>query len=286
MLEAILDRLCRRSSGKTTTMADIIDWEQTNDAGLDFLSLAAEHQMLSLVWDILKKYQVPFFFGERGARPHLLRTRVWGWDWERVREAGEAAHFTLLHDVLPASRPTAALERLTRLSAPNHLEAAARWVREGADIFFQSPEKDWPLLHHWVSEGNVGMVAACLESPLALDFRRTGGPFRYTVLHWLSDVNPLEAGVEMLRCFLHRLERHPCDTVDWAQGDSWGRSFLLRTAEAGRLSAFWPLLCHVPFFDDQTQPLKITCPVSREDWRCLGEEEQSRLLPLVGFKKV
>lgn len=64
-------------------IVDIVDWEQKNVAGNDFLSMAACAGKLSLVWKMVKERGVPYFIDRPIPFPPLT-FRVFKRDWEGI----------------------------------------------------------------------------------------------------------------------------------------------------------------------------------------------------------
>lgn len=113
--------------------------------------------------------------------------------------------------------------------------------------------------------------------------------------------------VQLFSLLTERFSRHPCDTIYWGkrwrarkcrdpshdQGedaedeeeeapDGWERhSFLALAAYYQRLSLFWPLVKHFPFFDDELEPISLSSwTVWEWDYKALGPTEQVFFEPL------
>lgn len=79
---AMLQRIVRRVDSPRHSLTDVVDWEQRDDHGHDFLTYAAVHGMLSTVWPIVK--YLPDF--AKRSSPIAIYTEVRSEDWAEVPE--------------------------------------------------------------------------------------------------------------------------------------------------------------------------------------------------------
>eukprot|EP00796_Vickermania_ingenoplastis_P007500 gene7500-5285_t len=208
--------------------------------------------------------------------------------------AGKEMAAEVVEEEPPCPSATTELMDLLRDGLEKHTAASAAvidcviaCVQRRADLFLcpTSPlhlcprHHRRPLLHQLTLLGRIPLLAACLTSPLRLDFTRCDSE-GFTVLHLLPcGATKSAADVEkLLTLLLDRIEAHPSDRIQWDQGDNWGRPFLVFATNWRRLPFVFPLLRQrVPFFRDATEPISISCGVRRSDWAKLAAEDQNWL---------
>lgn len=168
----------------------------------------------------------------------------------------------------------------------------------GADILFELPEFLYrPILFHFIYTGDVACVEAALRSSWPLRFSpvenenepspRRADQQHFTVggtcyesiplIHYLCQYDKCsrETAEAVLKILLHRIATNPEDVLDWSEPDRNGRSFLTNAAYHQRLSLFWPIIKHLPFFAQGLKtPFEIPTRVWQWDWEALGEDQK------------
>eukprot|EP00796_Vickermania_ingenoplastis_P007703 gene7703-5405_t len=211
-----------------------------------FLLHAAGHGLLSTFWPALSRHAA--LQDVRPSNPVLLGD-VWEFDLARL-ETRE------VFQVEPGGRretDTESTSVLFRLSLCSCCLGGAAWeaavkehVLRGGNLHYAAHGGE-STLHHFIQRGSIASVAACLQSPLTIDFTRTGWCHN-TVFHLVCfrencdgaavrDAGPQGAcetpgdaahreAVEILRLLVDRLAAHPEDTVDFSLPDYLGSDFI------------------------------------------------------------
>lgn len=248
LLRAMLARIAEQEREDRATAA--VDWMKETEWGDDFLSCAAEAQLLSSFWPLVRE-RVLAQLADHPAKglPIKLRQQVWKFDWDDL--SAEDKRYFSIDESFPArfsaDRPTAELAKLCLLKGLD-LECLRRAVDDGADIMVESLGDD-PVLHAFLYRRSADPVQIILETKGRLDFTVTASD-GWTALHYLVHGEAsLEDKVKMLALVKKRVEEHPEDTFDWNMDDSrFGHTFAEEMCRFRLCDAFWPVLESVPYF--------------------------------------
>eukprot|EP00796_Vickermania_ingenoplastis_P011421 gene11421-7925_t len=262
MTKAVLSRL-------ETHFADEVDWGQKDFTGKTFLSLAAEHQKLCLLWPLVNHFD---FFSDN-LEPFPLRI-VWAADLDKLEK--EKIHFDISEaSIIPLNAHTAHLCKLSwSVAAHPDAESVRKCVSNGADVMKLNPVGNYILLHYFVEHASIECVEACLSTPQPIDFALRD-PSGNTVLHCLChrcDQGSIES---VLRLVLERLDKHPEDTVNWRRKDRHGHTFLSIAARWKVLARAWITLKESGKCSLLTVPIQLTCKVHESDWNQLLEDDKA-----------
>eukprot|EP00796_Vickermania_ingenoplastis_P011317 gene11317-7849_t len=229
----------------------------------------------------------------------LLRLCCWAAPWHQGETDDGVDPTELLIEVPPA--------------APLKGEAAVvRRVQQlvrscGANVLFRDPTgvtDHAVLLSRLVQDPTapLDIIAACLQTPMAIDFTAPQGVMNDFLLLYMSqwtDPQRLAAGLHLV---LDRLEAHghppanqpgvrPAaaagddarDTVDWLQSNLSGDNVFSYPALHGRLHLVWRILedRHAHYFFSEGSPsmVPIPRPVRPQDWEQLSRDARRRLRP-------
>lgn len=250
MLEAIVVRIQEGHPG------DQVEWDQLDEEGYDFFSLAADKQLLHVLWPVVK--QLPGF--STRTAPFFITATVYPFDWEQL---GEERHFfSLTSGILD---PTATLDALSNDGKPNLL-AVQSCIKDGAKVSQEKPNMKRTILHHFVFRDLVDCVEACMGSRKPIDFtvRDVDG---CTPLHLACLCEPESLALQMLGTMATRLLKFRAgDKVDLAQPDYHGRDIFSFAASHGVLHIAWACLKELPQVMNHHPRIPLTTCVSREDW--------------------
>lgn len=262
LMAAVRDRVMRRPG-------DRVNWHQTDAAERHFLCVAAEMQVLSALWAELS--QLPDFTAQCTTNRIPLRRNVWSWDWEALPEVGKALFDTTQCRMIHARKATGTLWKLRYNFFLDEIEES---LCAGADPLF-SLDNELPALLVFASYGVFSAIQCCIQTPHSLNFNRTtadsGGS---TFLHLIANNSNLceeEVG-NIMDAMFQRLQRHPCDEVDWEKPDGNGEDLVTMLCKNQLLSAVWPKIRDVPAFADKTEPIPLT-EVWRWDFDALASED-------------
>lgn len=266
---ALLQAICFRLANYPT---DVVDWGARDYTGMNVWDLITERGLLSLAFPILTKHVSLQLLGPTTPVPLLLKPDEK--DWSHVSEECRA-FFSF-----PSQDSSIRLWRLQLLDSRD-MAAAQRYIARGADVCYLGSGRPWPVLHNWMYNGDIMLVKACLESPNPIDFTVLDD-YSGTPLHniFYSLGKTADVVIELIKAVLHRLRTHPDDRVDWGQGTKRGTDFLSLAASTLFLSVVYPLVKHLPYYANRSEPFPLRCHVSEKDWNALSSEDQDRLLPL------
>eukprot|EP00796_Vickermania_ingenoplastis_P002435 gene2434-biopygen1960 len=157
MLSAILHRLHKNIAG------DAVDWEDVfnSEPRVNFLSHAADHQLLHVVWPMLRNE--PHFATK--TEPIPIYASVCDADWDQL-SAEDQKRFTLLQGFCDLA--TATLGSLC-LNYPLDLQAVERCIAEGARVQHRALASFHPI-DMFIAHGNVPAVKACMQTTHPIDF--------------------------------------------------------------------------------------------------------------------
>eukprot|EP00796_Vickermania_ingenoplastis_P012134 gene12134-8355_t len=199
-----------------------------------------------------------------------------------VEEATAALMRACMAALAASTQPLARASSLSSASVPpaavtaaptpsSSLAAVGAAVEAGADIFYTAPHRmEDPILLSFARAGLVPLFLCCLERTprRSLDFDTARGACGQTVLHYICAGDlPRTATRIMLSAFVHRVQAHPLDVVNWEAKDIFGKDALRVAAWAQRLSLYWSLVCDEAYFADATGPFSLAgCRVWQADW--------------------
>lgn len=220
----------------------------------------------------------------------FLTTPVFRFDWDRVSEADKKC-FVLTEGILPRN---VALNMLCR-ERPVSLEAIRLCCCQAdnveiVDLCYLDEDIHTSSLHWVVESGSAACLKVCLNyhggkvsppppppqrSPtpakgegedvvvneLDLSLKDTRGQ---TPLHLLCDVVSPRAAAEMLRLLVFYFETHPRTRIAFEQKNRYGMDFVNYAACRKRLSLFFPLVSHLPYFADAAEPIVLDAPLVKE----------------------
>eukprot|EP00796_Vickermania_ingenoplastis_P008710 gene8710-6126_t len=283
-----------------TLSANSTNFWSDHDFGDKFLSLAAEQQLLSVVWPEVSE-RVPYFRDRPD--PIRLSSEVWRWDWEALgREAQR--HFDV---------SVAVMQEMDQLSGRLWKACEGRGdpemllhsidlsVAAGADVMLAIPGNRQPLLIHLLHCGATGLASLLLQSPSMLDWSYENDENGSTVLH-LSTVGQRKGEAVLKKVLYLLLDRlgiglpsSTCNTasqyiekerqtVPWGQRNDFGASPLCDAAAYGQLAIWVSVVLlerPVEYYVVRRGRLRITSPVSLEDWEKIDENDR-RFFRLIG----
>lgn len=183
---------------------DIIHWEEENGEGETFISLAAAHQRLSLLYPLVR--HMPYF-GDR-LQPIVL-DKVWKWDYESLDPDDQNAFdISKASHVWQANRATGQLWTLSFEKEPD-VDAIRTAVRNGADVMFSTEGVVCPILFQFCWRCSPLCIRACLDSlprpplPLHLDGPVWNLPTLEEMLHDNVNISE-EERLDILDIIAHR----------------------------------------------------------------------------------
>lgn len=169
---------------------------------------------------------------------------------------------------------------------PINLEQVRQLVDNGANVNWQPERASRPTLVSFLSTNHYDTVQFCLTTttrPINFDVAHISSGF--TVLQRLclvddGDLLALQQMTSLLQAIVHRLELNPRDTIDWGKKDRLlHMEFIQHAARSARLSAYYPIVKRMPYYDDKTKPIDLWF-VFEEDWNGLSKEEQECFAPV------
>eukprot|EP00796_Vickermania_ingenoplastis_P000446 gene446-229_t len=229
IVELVIQRLKQRET-------DHVDWLSLSGNGMDFLSLAAENMKLARLFPIVR--HAPHF---PSATPYQLRSPLDRYDYDVIGE--DIQLFDLREGLMD---DTLALANLCRQPNPNPA-AVQVYVDEGADLSYESPDMDRPILHHFIRAGHVDCVTACMNSPLRINFT-VQDRNKYTPAHTVFRCPTVEQGEDMLKLLVQRLSTHPLDKVDWSIKDKLEHDFFAWAVKCKKSSPVYRFMKYSPYF--------------------------------------
>lgn len=172
--------------------------------------------------------------------------------------------------------PTEELGRLVRKDRPNPQEVE-KWVGKGADLSYSPDPASTPnILNLFILRNLDTCVAACLQSPKALDFATGTCYHGLTSFHLVCLAKSPECAVAVLEPLVARVQKKkPGDKVDWEKKDDKGTDLLSFAARRRMLHYIWPVLKRLMFFYTRiTNPFVLTQRVYEDDWVALGKDQR------------
>lgn len=164
------------------------------------------------------------------------------------------------------------------------------YIQQGADVnYYLVPQVYRCILHECIRRGSIDVLDVIFTHVVGpLDFTVPDRDTRHVFTiggRGYEFASPLLFLCEYEHCshdrvaavmqrIVHRLETHPNDIMKWDQKSREGRDFVSSAAFYQRLSLFWPLIKHLPYFADATTPFPLSSRVWAWDWEMLGAEEQ------------
>eukprot|EP00796_Vickermania_ingenoplastis_P012312 gene12312-biopygen8985 len=268
VLCAVVDRIARHPSDK-------VDWSTTSrdrmrcKGGLP--SLAAEHQLLSVLWPVLQS-DVAYFADQ--TEPISLTEDVWAVDWAALGPTEQRSFNKERARLIDADEATSRLW----ISCQRYPEPDCATIREcvaaGADVMLKYGYESTPILSHILYKGPMEVVECLLQTPHPIDFtvgsRDGWTPLHYVTWGWFSPAKKTPEEVRrLLRLLLDRIEQHPQqDTVDWGRKSEKGHEPISIAARYGHLAAFAEVVFHerpVPYYTDHPGRIDITYEADRSD---------------------
>lgn len=250
---------------------DKVSWGQMSNDNYDFLSCAAKYQKLSVVWPIVR--EVPYF----ADLLHFieLTKSVWKYDWEALGD--QQKNFVASSGQIEADLPTGWLvQDCERWEWRPDPEIVLKWSLQGADICFSHKEMSKPILHHFVSSGQVRCVESCLKTTRSIDFT-TSAEYGWTPLHYTPRHENKEITVELVKLFISRLASNLGDVIDWFQQDDDGNDFISYAAYYHKLTSIWPLIKNIAAFRSRIElgeSIFLLMPVPEDEWSSLDEDQR------------
>eukprot|EP00796_Vickermania_ingenoplastis_P002222 gene2222-biopygen1837 len=276
VLRAVVDRIARHPT-------DTVDWSMMAYRSVDLLSLAAQHQLLSVFWPVLQS-DVSYFADQ--TEPISLTEEVWAVDWAALGTEEQRSFSIENARFLDADETTSRLW-VASLRYPEADAVAVRaCVAAGVDPTHTKLLYGVPLLCASFVYGSVEVVEALLATPRRIDFAVTdeygGTPLHWICAEWNSPFYRKKTPEEvrrLLHLLLDRIEQHPQeDTLDWGRKDNGGHEPISIAARNGHLAPFVEVVLHerpVPYFTDH--PGKIEIAVTEAfDMDCLRREDRER----------
>lgn len=157
---------------------------------------------------------------------------------------------------------------------PTSLDAGEEEAEDEEDA--SSLLEQGPPLHTFIANGCTAAALACLETPYAVNFSTMHPLIQASPLHLLCENRNLsnEDAGSILRAIVRHVELHPQDIIFWGQrGGDKKKAFINLAAEFQRLTQFYRIVKHMPFFDDRDTPISLSL-VWQWDWEALEEEER------------
>lgn len=271
VLKAVLEHL-------RTHPDDRIDWAVRDWNEREFISLSAETQMLSRFYPLLR--DMPYFAQRRQKNTPIPLHLLYSWDWEALEESDKCCFDTSKAEVIEANRFTGELWWCSHQwrQAADVCEVS-RLVESGAEVNWRPNNETYPTLVGFALRRHTPALLECLKSPKNIDFSLSRYDEGDTVLHSICCVSSFSVadGTAILRAIVTHVERHPEDTIDWGQEDMCGTDFIHEAAANGMLSAFYPIVRRVPYFDDRVEPIHLES-VETADWAALSEEDRKNFI--------
>lgn len=186
--------------------ADQVWWDDTDDEGLDFLSLAAKEGVLFDLYPLVKNQE----YYLNAPKPLVLSCAPCNTAWKKLDVENE---FTVSKDGFNYALMTEILKVNPDISF------IKLCVRNGADILYKGIHNNYPVLHCCVKKASTTILKELLQTHLDVNF---------SVLDE-DDQNPLHgicdhfdggppahtcAMVEMTSAVVTRLASHPGDYID------------------------------------------------------------------------
>lgn len=158
------------------------------------------------------------------------------------------------------------------------ISLVTRCVSGGADILYQPPDGDFPILHCCIWKGHARALEALLETQQDLDFT-VEDRCELIPIHYLSWLNSREIKMQMTSAIVNRLMRHPNDRLDWGKRNKWGYDFLSYAAKEGVLSDLYPLVKQLDYFVAAPKPFLIhgkpeDDEAAERDWKRLPIDDR------------
>lgn len=271
LLSLLFDRLQNHVEDKVDFNAEDLNFD-------NFLSSVARYHQLCDLWPYIKE-RIPL----SELIPISLNS-AWEDDWNALRKE-EQKHFCLTsHRMFQGNEATRKLSTCCRLQGEkvtsNEVDS---FIANGADITFRDPDMDYPIFHFFISKGMVDCVISCLNTSKAIDFT-VADDWGWTPLHFVCvKRNTAEVASIMMAHIVDRIERSPEDIVSFSSASKDGYDFISCAARYEKLTALWPLVRRIPYFEDKMEPIPLKRPVWRYDWEELGESEQIKFTLAAGM---
>eukprot|EP00796_Vickermania_ingenoplastis_P007909 gene7909-biopygen4843 len=288
VLRAVVHRIARNPR-------DIVDWSMKcvgfiSRTSCDFISLAAENQLLSVVWPEVCS-DVSYYADQ--TEPIQLTAGAWALDWERLGPQ-EQQLFHKPFVLLPGD------ERMSKLAiaCQRFPEPDFDAIRDGV-LDPTAPSLltgDIPVLAHFMRHGPMTVVKALLETQFPLNFSFKTTIRGITPLHvitwgWYAPGAPRKTAedvADLLKLLLDHMDRQPEDKIDWGIRDHEGHDAISRAAAYGHLCTFVQVLVYeraVPYFTEYKGKMPITRPAQRPDVHRLQPEDAERFDFTAGFQE-
>lgn len=263
-----LQALCDRLRDYAPPVADCVNWQEVHLNGqLDFLSLAGRYQRFSPLWAVVQN--VDYF--KQLERPIPIAI-IWRWELERM-PAAEREQFSF-GMVVEASEATGRLYRVV-LRNPWDVENIEACVNEGADVMFTGECCcDCTILGRLSGCGCSASLLAGLKARGDIHIDRGEGGVDILSNLPLVDLTAEEDAVKILTAICEHVESHPKDKVVWDTVGAYGDDFINSAAKNHRLSLFYPLVEHLPYFGDHVTPIPLK-QVWSFDWERLSDGQRS-----------
>lgn len=295
LLSAVVDRLLSERGRN-----DLVDWDQRNLDGDNFINAAAFSGKLCALWSVVK--EVPYFAGSvqdlKEGIPTRCQILLWrcvkASDWAKLVESGDDMYFHRVDEESAAS-DDATLDLWYLCSADLlsvYPEKMIKCLRDGADPTFVGPGSSNAFLHHFIRSNNINYLQVFFEHAPVLDFTVRSVNENHPLLY-IGTGKTADKAENMLKMILERFRKHPGDRVDWFLTDEPDEARQANATDLTSISARWGLLSNffailrrenvnaffsVPPGETTLRRLRVTHPVLEFDWMSdrLSDEDRRR----------
>lgn len=261
LLSALISRIEEEREG------DIVDFHAKDNKGRDFLSYAAEKELLSSLWPVVK--HLSFFTGENSTC--FLTSEVSLYDFGRLE--GDQKFFQPLKGFSEFNQELLAVCQAEKEPS---FDAISDLLSKGANPCVVHKELKCSLLHLFVKNLWVDAVDACMRSLAPIDFTIVDFEGCTPLLLLNNQLNSVK-GHSILVLLISRIAQGRLnDLVDWSQTDPDCKDFFCLIAENKKLHVVCPLLKKGSFFTGDTKLTLRTVVAS--DWNLLSDDEKIHFL--------
>lgn len=279
MMEAVVQHIERHP-------CDAVNWSNQNNDGKDFVDLAAENELLSVLYTVVK--DMPHFSDQ--TEPMALKA-CWVQDVAALDDVDRAAFDVSQAKTYVADESTSRLWRLCEMGGWNLAEPEAvsvfeKCVKDGADVLFVRPGMERPILFELLRCGGKKCVLAAVRTLPAFDYTTLCGGSNadrtWSVLHCLARQDPAHPSFPDVLAILHAIidhvALHPASRIDWGLKDGEGNECISLAALWGWLSMWWAVVTAraVPYYVQHAGRIEVTQPVRWADWVKIPESDKPK----------